>query len=190
MIAALFGQIIHKTPTQTLIDVGGVGYEVEISMNTYTALPSVGEKVRIFTHLQVREDAHILFGFFDETERMAFRQLIKVNGLGPKTALSVLSTFTTAQLASAIQNRDSLMLTRVPGVGGKTAERLIIELKDKFASAITDRPNTNSTYTQINEALRSLGYKDTEVQKALRELPDNVGVEDGIRLVLKSFTKK
>ena len=188
MIGALAGSILQKKPNQVLIDVGGIGYEVEISMNTYTALPNVGEKVKICTHLLIREDAHILFGFYEEAERIAFRQLIKVNGLGPKIALSVLSTYTISQLANAFNSKDSFMLTRVPGIGSKTAERLLIELKDKFPTSITNIDDSNNNLGQIREALLGLGYKDSEIKKNLQTLPADISLEDGLRTMLKNFS--
>lgn len=190
MIGSICGILSRKAPNLALVDVAGVGYELEISMNTFTALPVVGEKVLLSTHFLVREDAHILYGFAQETERIAFRQLIKVNGLGPKTALAILSTFSVPQLASAIQNRDHIMLTRVPGIGGKTAERLLVDLKDKFKTNITEPIYTTSSTTEVRDALLGLGYKDNEIQKILRDLPDNLSIEEAIRTALRTITKK
>jgi len=188
MIGKITGKIITKTPNLVLVDVGGIGYEIEISMNTYSGLAELGDQITLYTHLQIREDAHILFGFLQESERLVFRQLIKVIGLGPKTALSVLSTFTITQLAKAIIEKDSTILTRVPGIGKKTAERLLIELQDKFPSIDQSTTTTNSI-TQIRDALISLGYKDSEIQKQLKDLPMDTNLEEGIRIILQKFSK-
>lgn len=199
MIASLFGKLTQKTPTQINIEVVGVGYEVEISMHTYTALPAVGEMVALRTHLQVREDAHTLYGFIHEAERIAYRQLIRINGIGARTALAILSTFTVSQLAQAIVARDVKLLTRVPGIGGKTAERLLVELKDRFqipaesmgagSALFAPTPTAKQVIDEVRQALLSLGYKESEVTALLRNMPEEMSVEDGIRQALKQLAK-
>lgn len=198
MIGAIAGVLLHKTPTLILVDVQGVGYELEISMHTYTELPAVGERVMLRSHLQVREDAHILFGFAHEVERMAYRQLVKVNGVGARTALAILSTFTVAQLSQAIHARDVKLLTRVPGIGGKTAERLLVELKDRFNVPNVTEGSTHlfapsaqsaSAANEVREALLSLGYKESEVNHLMKSMPEPTTVEEGIRYALKTLSK-
>ena len=155
MIGRLSGTLVEKNPPQILLDVQGVAYEVDVPMSTFYNLPNLGERVTLFTHLVVREDAHLLFGFGSETERRAFRQLIKISGIGARTALSVLSGLSVAELAQAVTMQDAGLLTRIPGIGKKTAERLLLELKDKLGADVTSadrraprpagRPRTCST---------------------------------------------
>lgn len=198
MIGAITGILLHKAPSQILVDVHGVGYELEISMHTYTQLPAIGERVSLRTHLQVREDAHILFGFAHEAERMAYRQLVRVNGVGARTALAILSTFTVAQLSQAVNARDVKLLTKVPGIGGKTAERLLVELKDRFNVPFDDMGSSNlfapsaqsiSAGQEVRSALIALGYKEAEVNLIMKSIPDPTTVEDGIRQALKALSK-
>src|SRR6266704_5997451 len=137
MIGRLTGILVEKNPPQLLLDVQGVGYEVDVPMSTFYNLPATGERVVLFTHLVVREDAHLLFGFGSEHERRAFRQLIKISGVGARTALSVLSGLSVAELAQAVSMQESGRLTRIPGIGKKTAERLLLELKDKLGVEVT-----------------------------------------------------
>jgi len=176
MIGRLSGILLEKYPPQLLLDVQGVAYEVDVPMSTFYNLPANGERVTLFTHLVVREDAHLLYGFGSEGERQAFRQLLKVNGIGAKIALAVLSGLSVAELAQAITLQETGRLTRVPGIGKKTAERLLLELKDKLGADIT-------------HALLSLGYSEREAVAAVKQLPDGVGVSDGIKQALRLLAK-
>jgi Holliday junction DNA helicase RuvA len=192
MIGRLSGTLVEKNPPQILLDVQGVAYEVDVPMSTFYNLPAMGEKVTLYTHLVVREDAHLLFGFATENERRAFRQLNKVNGIGARTALSVLSGLSVAELAQAISLQESGRLTKVPGIGKKTAERILLELKDKLGVDLTAgmgayRPPPASA--DILHALISLGYSDKEAVSAVKELPDNIAVAEGIKQALKRLGK-
>ena len=191
MIGKLTGTLGDKNPPQVLVDCNGVGYEVDVPMSTFYNLPGVGERVTLLTHFAVREDAQILYGFASPGERDTFRQLIKIAGVGPRTALSVLSGMSVADIAQAITAQDSGRLVKVPGIGKKTAERLLLELKGKLgadlglpgAAARTDEG------ADIVQALVALGYSDKEAAAALKSLPKDVGVAEGIRLALKALAK-
>ena len=192
MIGRLSGLLAGKAPPQVLVDVGGVGYEVDVPMSTFFNLPALGERVSLLTHFVVREDAQVLFGFLTAPERDAFRLLVKISGVGPRTALSVLSGLSVAELAQAVSLQDSGRLVKVPGIGKKTAERLLLELKGKLgpdlalpasAAAATEAGN------DIVQALVALGYNEREAQAALKALPADVGVSDGIKLALKSLNR-
>lgn len=192
MIGRLSGILLEKNPPQLLLDVQGVAYEVDVPMSTFYHLPANGERVTLFTHLVVREDAHLLYGFGTENERRAFRQLLKVNGIGAKIALSVLSGLSVAELAQAITLQETGRLTRVPGIGKKTAERLLLELKDKLGADVAQAVGVNRVppaSSDIMHALVALGYSEREAASAVRELPDGVGVADGIRQALKLLAK-
>ncbi|HJU21211.1 MAG TPA: Holliday junction branch migration protein RuvA [Casimicrobiaceae bacterium] len=192
MIGRLSGTLLEKNPPQLLLDVQGVAYEVDVPMSTFYHLPANGERVTLFTHLVVREDAHLLYGFGTESERRAFRQLLKVNGIGAKIALSVLSGLSVGELAQAITLQETGRLTRVPGIGKKTAERLLLELKDKLGADITQTVGINRAppaSSDIMHALVALGYSEREAASAVRELPDGVDVADGIRQALKLLAK-
>jgi Holliday junction DNA helicase RuvA len=192
MIGRLSGTLLEKNPPQLLLDVQGVAYEVDVPMSTFYHLPANGERVTLFTHLVVREDAHLLYGFGTENERRAFRQLLKVNGIGAKIALSVLSGLSVAELAQAITLQETGRLTRVPGIGKKTAERLLLELKDKLGADITQTVGINRVppaSSDIMHALVALGYSEREAASVVRELPDGVDVADGIRQALKLLAK-
>jgi Holliday junction DNA helicase RuvA len=192
MIGRLSGILLEKNPPQLLLDVQGVAYEVDVPMSTFYNLPQNGERVTLFTHLVVREDAHLLYGFGSENERRAFRQLLKVNGIGAKIALSVLSGLSVSELAQAIAMQEAGRLTRVPGIGKKTAERLLLELKDKFGADITQAIGINRAppaTSDIMNALLSLGYSEREAVAAVRQLPDGVAVADGIKQALKLLAK-
>jgi holliday junction DNA helicase RuvA len=192
MIGRLCGILLEKNPPQLLLDVQGVAYEVDVPMSTFYNLPANGERVTLFTHLVVREDAHLLYGFGSENERRAFRQLLKVNGIGAKIALSVLSGLSVAELAQAITLQETARLTRVPGIGKKTAERLLLELKDKLGADVTQAVGVNRTppaTSDIMHALLALGYSEKEASSAIRELPDGVAVADGIKQALKLLAK-
>jgi Holliday junction DNA helicase RuvA len=192
MIGRLSGTLVEKNPPQILLDVQGVAYEVDVPMSTFYNLANLGEKVTLFTHLVVREDAHLLFGFGSETERRAFRLLIKISGIGARTALSVLSGLSVAELAQAVTLQESGRLTKIPGIGKKTAERLLLELKDKLGADLTSTVGVNRAApvtSDVLHALASLGYSDKEATHAVRQLPDGIAVTDGIRQALKLLAK-
>jgi Holliday junction DNA helicase RuvA len=192
MIGRLSGILLEKNPPQLLLDVQGVAYEVDVPMSTFYNLPQNGERVTLFTHLVVREDAHLLYGFGSENERRAFRQLLKVNGIGAKIALALLSGLSVAELAQAITLQESGRLTRVPGIGKKTAERLLLELKDKFGADMTQSVGVHRAppaTSDIMNALVSLGYSEREAVATVKQLPDGVAVADGIKQALKLLAK-
>ena len=192
MIGRLTGILVDKTPPQLTLDVQGVAYEVDVPMSTFYNLPQNGERVTLYTHLVVREDAHLLYGFGTEGERRAFRQLLKVNGIGAKIALSVLSGLSVDELAQAITLQESGRLTRIPGIGKKTAERLLLELKDKLGAAFGPTASVNRpapATSDIMHALVALGYSEREATTAIRQLPDDVGVAEGIKQALKLLAK-
>jgi len=192
MIGRLTGTLVEKNPPQLLLDVQGVAYEVDVPMSTFYNLPGTGERVALFTHLVVREDAHLLFGFGTEQERRAFRQLLKISGVGARTALSVLSGLSVAELAQAVTMQDTGRLTKIPGIGKKTAERLLLELKDKLGVEVTSAVGVHRrapAMSDVLNALLSLGYSDKEAVAAVKELPDGVAVADGIRQALKLLAK-
>ena len=192
MIGRLSGILLEKNPPQLLLDVQGVAYEVDVPMSTFYNLPANGERVTLFTHLVVREDAHLLYGFGSEAERRTFRQLLKVNGIGPRIALAVLSGLSVAELAQAITLQESGRLTKIPGIGKKTAERLLLELKDKLGANLTQAVGINKApppSSDILNALLSLGYSDKEAVAAVKELPEGVAVADGIKQALKRLAK-
>jgi holliday junction DNA helicase RuvA len=187
MIGRLSGILLEKYPPQLLLDVQGVAYEVDVPMSTFYNLPANGERVTLFTHLVVREDAHLLYGFGSEGERQAFRQLLKVNGIGAKIALAVLSGLSVAELAQAITLQESGRLTRVPGIGKKTAERLLLELKGKLAEATSSAAGQQAS--DVVNALVALGYSDKEALAATKGLQPGVSVSEGIRAALKTLAK-
>jgi len=192
MIGKLTGTLLEKNPPQILIDCHGVGYEVDVPMSTFYNLPGVGEKVALLTHFVVREDAQILYGFGTAPEREAFRQLIKISGVGPRTALSVLSCMCVSHLAQAITAQEAGRRVKVPGIGKKTAERLLLELKGKLGADIgvpTGGVVRGESHSDILQALVALGYSDKEAALALKALPEDVGVSEGIKLALKSLAK-
>ncbi|GAB4130473.1 MAG: Holliday junction branch migration protein RuvA [Sideroxydans sp.] len=188
MIGRLSGTLLEKNPPQILLDVQGVGYEVDVPMSTFYNLPALNEKVVLHTQLIVREDAHLLFGFLTLEERSTFRQLLKISGVGPKLALSVLSGLSIGDLAAAVANKDASRLTRIPGVGKKTAERLLLELQGKFAVsgvATASGPAVVSSSNDIVNALLALGYNEKEAAWAAKQLPQDADVSAGIRQALK-----
>ena len=192
MIGRLSGVLLEKNPPQLLLDVAGVAYEVDVPMSTFYNLPATGERITLYTHLVVREDAHLLYGFGTEGERSAFRQLMKVNGIGAKIGLSVLSGLSVAELAQTITLQETGRLTKIPGIGKKTAERLLLELKDKLGANLTQGAGVNRAAppsSDILNALISLGYSDKEAVTAVKKLPDGVAVADGIRQALKLLAK-
>ena len=189
MIGRLSGLIAEKSPPQVLVDVQGVGYEVDVPMSTFFNLPGLGERTTLLTHLSIREDAHVLFGFLTQEERSTFRQLIKISGVGPKMALGLLSGLSVAELAAAVSAQDTARLVKVPGIGKKTAERLLLELKGKLAPDLSAPARvSNDAQADILQALVALGYSEKEAGMALKKLPPDAGVSDGIKLALKSLT--
>ncbi len=192
MIGKLTGTLLEKNPPQILLDCHGVGYEVDVPMSTFYNLPATGEKVALLTHFVVREDAQILYGFATAPEREAFRQLIKISGVGPRTALSVLSGMSVGDLAQAITAQDSGRIIKVPGIGKKTAERLLLELKGKLGADLNltgGGPAQSDVQSDIQQALMALGYSDKDAAAALKPLPADVGVSEGIKLALKALAK-
>ena len=193
MIGRLSGVLLEKNPPQILLDVGGVGYEVSVPMSTFYNLPKLGEKVALFTQLIVREDAHLLYGFGTEAERATFKQLLKVSGVGPKVGLAVLSGMSVNDLAEAVATQESGRLTRVPGIGKKTAERLLLELKDKLKVdvriTVGGDAHQPTSAADILNALISLGYNEKEALYAIKELAKDITVSDGIRQALKLLSK-
>lgn len=190
MIGRLTGTLAEKTPPQLLIDVNGVGYEVDVPMSSFYNLPGLGERVTLLTHFVVREDAQVLFGFLTHEERSTFRQLVKISGVGPRTALSILSGLSVNELAQAVSLQESGRLVKVPGIGKKTAERLLLELKGKLGDALAAPATVKSdAQADILQALVALGYSDREAAATLKGLPADVGVSDGIKLALKSLAR-
>lgn len=192
MIGRLTGTLLEKSPPQVLVDCHGVGYEVDVPMSTFYNLPALGEPVSLLTHLAVREDAHQLFGFASEQERTAFRQLIRISGVGARTALSILSGLSVADLAQAITLQESARLVKVPGIGKKTAERLLLELKGKLGAELPSASGSGAqtdTQRDIEQALLALGYSEKEANAALKNLPADIGVSDGIKQALKALAK-
>ena len=190
MIGRLHGKLLEKNPPQILIDVSGVGYEVDVPMSTLCNLPEVGGELTLHTHFVVREDAQLLYGFATLAERAVFRALIKISGVGPKIALALLSGITVDQLKDAVDRGETGLLTKVPGIGKKTAERLVLELKDKLAGtgAATAAVPTSGARADVAAALIALGYSEREAAAATKKLPEDCTVNDGLRLALKSLT--
>ena len=191
MIGRLSGILLEKNPPQLLIDCNGVGYEVSVPMSTFYNLPGLGEKVVLLTHFVVREDAQLLYGFGNAPEREVFRQLIRIAGVGARTALSILSGMSVAELASAITLQESGRLTKIPGIGKKTAERLLLELKGKLGADLGHggaAPHADAGADILN-ALLALGYSDKEALLAMKQVPAGAGVSEGIKLALKALSK-
>jgi holliday junction DNA helicase RuvA len=190
MIGRLTGTLAEKNPPQVLLDCAGVGYEVDVPMSTFYNLPALGEKISLLTHFVVREDAQLLYGFATAGEREAFRQLIKISGVGPRTALSVLSGMSVGDIAQAVTAQDAGRLIKVPGIGKKTAERLLLELKGKFGADLGLATSIASdAQADILQALVALGYSDRDAALALKALPKEVGVSEGIKLALRALAK-
>ena len=189
MIGRIKGQLIETNPPRIVVDVHGVGYEIDVPMSTFYNLPAVGSEVTLLTHMIVREDAQLLYGFLTSEERETFRQLLKVSGIGARTALSILSGLSVADLVNAVALQQSALLTRVPGIGKKTAERLILELKDKLTGTLSNlsAPAANSAAADIINALIGLGYSEREATLAAKKLPADVSVSDGIRMALQNM---
>ncbi len=190
MIGKLTGILAERNPPQVVVDCHGVGYEVDVPMSTFYNLPATGERVSLLTHFVVREDAQILYGFGTAQERAAFRQLIKISGIGPRMALGVLSGLSVAELAQVVTLQDTGRLVKIPGIGKKTAERLLLELKGKLGADIALPIHAASdAQADILQALVTLGYSDKEAAAALKALPKDVGVSEGIKLALKALAK-
>jgi len=191
MIGKLTGQLLEKNPPEVLVDCHGVGYEVQVPMSTFYNLPAIGERVSLLTQFIVREDAQLLYGFGSAPERAAFRELIKISGVGPRTALSILSGLGVQDLAQAVTLQEAGRLVKVPGIGKKTAERLLLELKGKLGADMggARAHATSEAQADILQALLALGYNDKEAAAALKALPQDVGVSEGIKLALKALAK-
>ena len=187
MIGRLSGKLLSKQPPQVLVDCSGVAYEVDVPMSTFYALPPAGDAVTLHTHLVVREDAQVLYGFATLEERAAFRQLIRITGVGARTALAVLSGLSVAELAAAVAMQDAARLTKVPGIGKKTAERLLLELKGKLQESASG-PSREKGSDVLN-ALLSLGYSEKEALQAVKGLAPGISVSEGIRAALKALAK-
>ena len=187
MIGRIQGKILEKIPPHILVDCNGVGYEIEVPMTTFYDLPEVGSEVVLLTHFLVREDAQLLFGFATDKERIIFRKLLKVNGIGAKASLSILGGMTVNELMHSIQTQDVNSLTKIPGVGKKTAERLILELKDKFSDTefAASKNQESSQLSDIQNALLALGYNQKDILTVTKDLGENITVNDGIKQALK-----
>ena len=198
MIGRITGRLAEKNPPQILVDVNGIGYELEVPMSTFYGLPATGQSVTLSTHLAVREDGHFLYGFASEDERAAFRQLLKVAGIGARTALAVLSGLSVNDLAQAIALQESGRLVKIPGIGKKTAERLLLELRDKLGKALPNLSGARlaaapghapDARSDILNALLALGYNEREALGAMKSLDEGIGVSEGIRLALRQLSK-
>ena len=189
MIGRLSGKLIARHPPQVIVDVHGIGYEIDVPMSTFYQLPATGSEVTLFTHLLVREDAHLLYGFASEQERHVFRQLLKISGVGARTALSVLSGMSISDLYEAVSAQDSARLIKVPGIGKKTAERLLLELKDKLDVTVVAANSAGAHGGDILNALQALGYNEKEAAWAVKQLPAGTAVADGIRQALRLLSK-
>lgn len=192
MIGRIQGILLQKNPPQLLVDCQGVGYEIDVPMSTFYNLPAVGEKVTLFTHLAIREDAHVLYGFGSLDERALFRQLIRISGVGARTALALLSGLSVSDMSQAVALQDASRLTSIPGIGKKTAERLLLELKGKLEtgalSAISSSVQ-NDAMADIQNALLALGYSEKETVLAIKQVPNDCSVSDGIKMALKALSK-
>ncbi len=192
MIGRLSGTLLEKNPPQILVDVQGIAYEVDVPMSTLYNLPEIGQRVTLFTHLTVREDAHLLFGFGSDAERRTFRELLKISGVGARTALAVLSGLSVADLAQAVNLQEAGRLTRIPGIGKKTAERLLLELKGKLGADLGVANAAGAAPAAGNDvlnALLALGYNEKEALYAIKQLPEGLTVTEGIRAALKQLGK-
>ncbi len=192
MIGRIAGVLLEKNPPQILVEAAGVGYEIEVPMSTFYNLPAPGAQVTLLTHFVVREDAHLLYGFGSDAERRVFRQLLKISGIGARTALAVLSGLSVGELVEAVSMQEAGRLVKIPGIGKKTAERLLLELKDKlgtdFAPGATVGRAKPAT-SDIFNALLGLGYSEKEAQGAVKLLPEGLSVSDGIRQALKLLAR-
>ncbi|HEX4763510.1 MAG TPA: Holliday junction branch migration protein RuvA [Usitatibacter sp.] len=191
MIGRISGTLVEKNFPQIVVSCAGVGYEVDVPMSTFYPLPRTGEEVTLLTHLVVREDAHLLFGFITAAERAAFRQLLKISGVGPKVALSVLSGLSVDDLSAAVASGDAARLTKIPGIGKKTAERLVLELRDKLPKTVTAVrvEGASATGNDVVGALLALGYNEREAAAAVKQVPADLQLADAIRQALKQLAK-
>jgi Holliday junction DNA helicase RuvA len=191
MIGRIEGRLLEKNPPAILVDANGVGYEIDVPMSTFYQLPAISERVTLLTHMTVREDAQQLYGFSTHSERAAFRELIKISGVGARTALAVLSGLSVTELAQTITLQESARLTRVPGIGKKTAERLLLELKGKLGADLGSAKTSaaSDAAADVIRALLALGYNEREANAAVRGLPPETSVSDGIRYALKSLAR-
>jgi holliday junction DNA helicase RuvA len=191
VIGRVAGILVEKNFPQVIVSCNGVGYEIDVPMSTFYPLPRTGEEVTLLTHLVVREDAHLLYGFLTAPERSAFRQLLKISGVGPKVALSVLSGMSVEDLSAAVASEDAARLTKVPGIGKKTAERLVLELRDKLPRALpaVARADSSAATSDVVNALLGLGYNEREAQAAVKALPPDLQLADAIRQALKALAK-
>jgi Holliday junction DNA helicase RuvA len=192
MIGKIAGRLLEKHPPQIVVDVHGVGYELDVPMSTFYNLPATGGEVSLYTHLVVREDAHQLYGFATEGERLAFRQLLKISGVGARTALSVLSGMSVSDLREAVAQQDSGRLTKIPGIGKKTAERLLLELRDKLDAALGApvAQKGDGQAADVTNALIALGYNEREAAWAVKQLATGLSVADGIKQALRLLSKQ
>ncbi len=191
MIGRIAGTLLEKSPPMVLVDAGGVGYELDVPMSTFFNLPALGQPVALLTHFVVREDAQQLYGFLTSQERAAFRELVKVSGVGARTALAILSGLSVADLAAAVSTQDSARLVKVPGIGKKTADRLLLELKGRLGPDLAPASTAvaNALQADILQALVALGYSEREASAVLKTLPPGVAVAEGIRLALKALSR-
>jgi Holliday junction DNA helicase RuvA len=191
VIGRIHGKLVEKRPPQIVVDVQGVGYEIDVPMSTFYNLPAAEAQVSLYTHMVVREDAHQLYGFATEAERHAFRQLLKISGVGARTALSVLSGLSVGDLRAAIATQDAGRLTKIPGIGKKTAERLLLELRDKLdgeaLATVVSKDAGNAS--DVTNALLALGYNEREATWAIKQLPAGLNVAEGIRQSLRLLSK-
>lgn len=192
MIGRLSGVLLEKNPPQILVDAQGVGYEVEVPMSTFYNLPATGERVTLLTHLVVREDAHLLYGFGSDAERRAFRELLRISGVGARIALAVLSGLSVAELIDAVTQQESGRLVKIPGIGRKTAERLLLELKGRLGAELVTGSVAARAHQESSDVVRALiglGYSDKEAHQAVKQLPEGLSVSDGIRQALRLLAK-
>ncbi len=192
MIGRLAGTLLEKNPPGVLLDVRGVGYELDVPMSTYFNLPATGQPVVLLTHFVVREDAQLLYGFLTTAERATFRELVKISGVGPRTALAILSGISVAELAAIVTSQDAARLVKVPGIGKKTAERLLLELKGKLGAELgapADATAPEGSHGDIAQALQALGYSEREARAALKPLAAGIGVSEGIKQALKALSR-
>ena len=190
MIGKLSGILLEKNPPQVVVDCHGVGYEVDVPMSTFYNLGDVGQPIALLTHFVVREDAQLLYGFATQAERHAFRQLIKISGVGPRMALAVLSGMGVTDLVNTVASQDTARIVKVPGIGKKTAERLLLELKGKLGDGVSTGVSiANDNQGDILQALLALGYSDKDAGTALKAMPIDIGVSDGIKMALKALAK-
>ncbi|MEN9416596.1 MAG: Holliday junction branch migration protein RuvA [Pseudomonadota bacterium] len=191
MIGRISGLLVDKAPPQVIVEAQGVGYEIDVPMSTFFNLPAVGERVTLLTHFVVREDAQQLFGFLSAQERTTFRELVRISGVGPRTALGILSGMSVPELTQAVAQQEAGRLVKVPGIGKKTAERLLLELKGRLAPALQAAPAAvhDDARGDIVQALVALGYPERDANRALGELPAGVAVGDGIKLALKALSR-